>query len=1768
MGFFDSLTKTVKSLGGAVAAPYGVAYDLATAPFDDKDDDLGSIMGKVAHRAGNVLDPFINDDTWTGYGFGKVMQGLDYAYQNAVDDPLTTYLTGFQHASAQDTVGERFGALFDSDTWASSYKLAKESEQSFGQSAVYGFSNLDNHDPLSVKEGEKPYDVAGLGEEHPTTAGILSFGIDLGTMWYTDPGVLAGKAAAVAKRSGLGRLKEGDEFDLFGKMGGTSEVGGARVKRWEGRLDKYFDYISGNNTLGRKLNAKEIHASSPELQRDAVYGKAIAGLMDDALKLDNPTDAKNAMRRIIAVSAGDVTQIDRLRTETQGTQAIADALDNIAKGSVTHLELQALRDGVNLNPEFNAMLQTQLDNLNVDGAVDNFVKEWSGQVQAKLNSQNRLMEVESAAEHVPGRHTAKANRMLRREAGTSLGANVAKAHDNTLQFARDLANRTTYSNVFQKSLYHVPLVVLHPLALAASPYTKGLKGASDSIRTTHFMGVGDLHDWSGTTTQLDSMMRIAGVDDAARGAEITAAMKATGEPERLSAIRRVERVAVNALAARLSEKTGRDIGAREFLQAIGDRAAMHRRSGAAVQDGGRIYAATKAEGDMAADLRTWSAVNAEKAGKPGINESLDEGIVPPSIDSWRIDQIPDEDGIPLALPLITTQLANKVPLFDVHLAKKLMRDERWSQKFSGLSEAWRDTAVELDGLQAAARNMGAAVSDTLAKSIISKRNSLEALVHAGSMMTRWWKYSVLTRLGYPMRVMGDEHMRIAAQTHWTSFVLANTREGIGNDLYNNAPAWIHRGGRKAQARQALTIARGRYAELESHMGRTGKGVWSDDEWQQLSGAARTLASKKATAEEFTNAQRIADELDPDGKVVEYVGTLSEARRLHGAINSRRSAVKRWREQLGDPDADVPTLNQKIAEAEAKIADDEAGRSHLLEQLGDTTPDELHAEMRALQRVLKRPKAFRDDIPMKRLGMNDVKLDDELWANGVYQGPGGTGYRMAAGSNDHWDYQLTDGEATTRNLISSGAHRTVEGREPGHTHVWANVLNYQFRNSPEMMAFIRGDVKNAEEFAAWVRLPENKYIRDRVRHYAVDPEGWGDRLHQMFLDYVPSLELRAALKEGRVTAGQLGKMFPDVTTRPAVHGQLANVNTGRHSAARLASDGFQRFFKLLSEQPTDNLVRHPYMNAMYKHHLRKLYASRKNAYAKMGKDFSQDDLYHLERQARNRALSDLKRTLWDVSAHSNAAHAMRFISPFFAAHQEALTRWWRIVSDDPSIVRKFQLAFDAPRKAGLVYDSRTGEAVQPGESISPSHQIMLRIPFAGENSAVNKWVKNLGGGKYWRVNENGFNLILQNGIANPGVGPVVTLPMEELVNKYADEPAIERMARIINPFPPDEPVAAVQPAWSKRLVARIQGAGNKEWGRYYQQNLADGVIKWRLEHGETVPTEKQFDMLTQRAADDTNRDLGLMLLSNLTSPAPAKPESKYALVQHGIQKIKTQADQQGKDFAWIRDQVREKYGDIYTALLYSQTSNPSRLETTPAEVRAYKKRKGILNKTDPSLARMILGPDAKMDGDDDDPQQQYSAAAKRFFANQKTRPGSTDTYISGKDPDEAAVANLIDAGWTQYEQMTNWLQVEAEKQGLTTYEESDALVAAKRAGLDYIKSQNFAFKEEWDSYGHGDDYGALLDDMRKITSDRGLRNDPTRRDIYWLDQYIQLRDTVDAMLAQRKAAGEPYTIKAQGNADIAAAFKAGVLYIKNQNTFFESHHYNGIIEKDPYLIGVD
>jgi hypothetical protein len=266
--------------------------------------------------------------------------------------------------------------------------------------------------------------------------------------------------------------------------------------------------------------------------------------------------------------------------------------------------------------------------------------------------------------------------------------------------------------------------------------------------------------------------------------------------------------------------------------------------------------------------------------------------------------------------------------------------------------------------------------------------------------------------------------------------------------------------------------------------------------------------------------------------------------------------------------------------------------------------------------------------------------------------------------------------------------------------------------------------------------------------------------------------------------------------------------------------------------------------------------------------------------------------------------------------------------------------------------------------------------------------------------------------------------------------------------------------------------------------------------------------------------------------------------------------------WLRETFAKKYGEAYLAMVYSMGTDPANLDSSRAEVSAIKKYRGLLKNIDPALTRMVIGPEVETSKDEE---KQYSSAAAAWL--RATDTGSGTSYLGSKNPKEVAAAQVINAGWRQYDELTNYLDTVADQQGLSGYEESPELVEKKRLGLQYIKDHNEVFAFSYDQWSR-ESFDKKIADMRQIVSNRQLLSDPTRSDVYWLSQYIGIRDAITQVLRERGAAGAPRTMEAKANADLASAFRQAVTYINSQSPYFKQYSYHSIIEKDPYLLGTE
>lgn len=1709
MSIWDNIEETTKSLGGAMIAPIGAVYDIAAAPLKGDDDE--DLLSQLAGRTGDFLDPFMNPETFSGLALTKAMHGANWLLNEGVNEPISTALILSSHSAEGGGGGNDWGAFFSGEDWGKAYEIAQH--QNAGQSFAATFDEGD--DPFELHDqGIRSYD--DFATDHPVLAPVLSTTANVVGMWYLDPLVIAGKAGSIHRaftyNHKLGATERGKAFALL-----NSEVDAARFGRQgaASRTDKWLEWTEGKNRLGRKLEAPEILHGTPELKKYAAEPHVIAGLMADANKIGDKALRWDTKKRILSVAAGDTSQIGRLRGEVAESGAIADSLSNMLKKGTLDLKHIAADERIAKNPAFIAHLEGQLDNLNSGQAIDKFMDGWNARIEQVLGAQGTMP-------NLPGVHAAGQRAILRQNEAGNLRA-LDNSHRKMDEWAaKHWAQAQSANTLFQKGFHSVPIVMVKTVGLPASVYTKFPVKVSDSLRQVQFTGMANLHAWGDATHQLDSMMRLSNVSAGERMSLLSKAFVAKSEPEKQRIIERVENLSMHSMAKHFSEKFGEDID-RGFIEQLMVRHATDR-GGRLSQLRGRAYAATETPEEMLATLATRGA--GIRAAEDAATLEASRGKFSATKVRWRVDQVND-DGTPLALPLLEPQLANKVPLLDMNLASKVLKRE--FGPLARLSRAWAEDAKELQRA-AELKRLG---HQGLDKFIARKQAGMDWTIDAAQKTMRVWKFGVLFRLGYPMRVLIDDHARIWTQLSAATFYGDNGKEFISNWRYNRT----------------------------------------------LPGEARhDLHNLKV------RRQEILEELEGDRMVV-HPERQADLKRLKREMGSAKGQITRLQKRieaaetkrsLGLEHEDIAVMRERIKQHEATLAEKDGGANYLLEELGDYGPDELKRELGSIEDVIAGgPKALRKD--KRTIGTADVKLPGGLTVPGAFSAhePMGKASREAASSRSTFEHQLEGVEDRMYSAQTRGAHRTIPAigedgsAAPGHLDAWADVLNYQFRMSPVAMHFIKGG--DVDEFISWVKLPEQAQLRQRLSHYAHDPEDWGHRVSALVHDYIPNDELRQAVISGRVSSKFLGKKFQDPTTRPAVHGRAIADNLGTSHASQLVGNTMNRIYRWLGEMPTDRLSRHPFFNSVYRQHVKEQHAIKRAGLGE-GHRFTQADLDDLTTTARKLALHDLKRTLFDISAHSHAAHVMRFVSPFFAAHQEVLARWWRIAGDDPSVVRRFAQIFDMPRHLNLVVDEE-GNPVKPGDAVSPKHRLLLQLPEAwgGPSTDIRD---GKGSHSKWQISENSFNLILQNGIGNPGAGPIVTVPVEYFAKKYAEHPEIERVARIFNPYPPDSPQDTMLPATMKRLLAVSYakggpgfGVGQREYNNAMGQNAQDLITDFKLAHGRE-PTKTEMDDIMLQAGRETNVDMTLRVLWNAGSPFPASPKSKYAAVQAGWRQIQDQARAEGKDYEWAYAQFKEKWGEVYMPLIYSSSNNPAGLEGTPAEVTAIKRYRGVLDRVDPKMSRMVIGAYAEDLGEG---MNQYSQEASAYLRDAKMEPGSSATYFSRDEPAQAMKEQQARRGWQKYGELTGALTAQAQQMGLASYRDSEALVAIKKAGVLALARENWAFAEDaridpetgdWLAFGDPE-WANHIADMRTLVKSPALIGDTERTDIRTLAKYLQVRDAFTQIFAARDQAGFGGP-DAQANAQYRALYTALVGALVESNTMFETYMYNGTIERDPLL----
>jgi hypothetical protein len=747
----------------------------------------------------------------------------------------------------------------------------------------------------------------------------------------------------------------------------------------------------------------------------------------------------------------------------------------------------------------------------------------------------------------------------------------------------------------------------------------------------------------------------------------------------------------------------------------------------------------------------------------------------------------------------------------------------------------------------------------------------------------------------------------------------------------------------------------------------------------------------------------------------------------------------------------------------------------------------------------------------------------------------------------------------------------------HAESWAHAINNQLMQDP-LARLAVGRIENGvfhagateQEMATWIRrTAEGRAWRRRMGLKFTTPEDFAGSVYHDVADYMPLPEIRQAALEGAVTPEFLKNVVPNAAHRPEVHtGQVGLM--GQLKYRRALDRVVQSWFNVAANIPAKRMSRHPLFNQLYEGHLNTLTAQR----VKQG-GWTVSDVDGLTTSARRLALRDTRRLVFDIAHRSDAAAAMRFISPFFSATTEAFQRWGRIIADKPQIVGYAANFFNAPASLGHLQDA-------DGNSVMPDGTVMVK----DENG---KWARKLvpKGDRYivgrapdWLVDspigvafgmerssgnfvlsQNSMNIVTQGDPwFHPGVGPIVQIPVNEIVKDKPKDAEIARKLGIL-PFGPQTdgafgtgPVGRagsfLAPATVKNFLTSFDTSDER-----YQRIKLQIMQRAAFEHeelGKPMPTAEQIAGQT--------RDYWLFsAASAFLQPMSTQRKDAYQFYRDQYNALRRQ------NALTADDEFLARYGESYFVFAQAQSENKSGIPATMKAVELQKQYAGILAEH-PELGALIVGPEGN---------GPFSPEAYAYQLSHPLTPGGAEMQRSKMTADQAMAENQRRAGWAKYTAKMNGLQAELVNRGLKSFQDAGAedLRNTKRAitmlyGDPLLPDgeQNPFYNEEWskDFYSldarKTDRLVAAMDQVAQSP----LAKEKQRTDLRTLQEYLTYRKAVVGLLGARKQAGGAQTLGAAANADLARVWGQLVDGLVERDTRF-GDLYHRYLSRD---LGVD
>jgi hypothetical protein len=775
---------------------------------------------------------------------------------------------------------------------------------------------------------------------------------------------------------------------------------------------------------------------------------------------------------------------------------------------------------------------------------------------------------------------------------------------------------------------------------------------------------------------------------------------------------------------------------------------------------------------------------------------------------------------------------------------------------------------------------------------------------------------------------------------------------------------------------------------------------------------------------------------------------------------------------------------------------------------------------------------------------------------------------------------TDNAQTYRNFVdhpsqlfaaehSNFTEARLTAKMPEYYTGYANQLNSFFRSpdgriDPIVEMFLNG--MKPEQAVAWLRKPENvayarkfnidvpgiKVMSERL-NVSMDAEDFVGDLYSAYQRYLPDNEVQEAFRAGDATEQWLRTHFTDNPNMPDIIGRIVPTSQEARTWQEGMSKVVERAFHFLGSLPETTVARHPLARQIYRAEYKNrldIALATKRLNEGDAAELTVDDINNLRGQVIEATRKEVNSTLFTIIRKSYAGEKMRFIMPFFNAWENTIRRWYGLTKDNPAVVARAGQVISSLRNQPNVVDQDGNQTTE----FSYDNKIVLPMPEGAIKtvSMIPGWGKGMAealrsSGTQMSIPIRSLDILFQ-GEAIAGFGPIVTMPVNEIVKIKPDlEDLVTSTVLPVLPFGPQEGfLRQLFPPAAQKLIS-LRGQ-DEAWSRTFNTVYRYELIRFNLGERNTLPELGEIKTM----ADNLYK---VKMLSNLVMPFAAQYDSTLSFYTQQFRRLQQVYGQDAEAL------FLEMYPEMSPALI-SASYNPTGVNASQAAFKNTQKYSGLISKigqTTPEMIGFLVNdPDGKYD---------FSEAVYAWQYGNAPVPGSTENYRGRRNPADLKKDANVKMGWIEFRKNMNLLDSQLFAQGYTSFNDNGAeeLQTLKQMMVADMTSRN----KDWAADYYSVDRGKWIYRMQSMTT---MLSDPTwmkengnRPVVQSIAVYLNLRSQIARELASRKAYGMSSTLTAKDNSDLDGLWNQTIAQLLQGSGEFEDF-YNRFLQNDPVTLG--